>query len=310
MEQLDEKVLNAILKIKHFEDTAPPEQWMPIGWTWDEVGVAQATINKLITMDLVKRTFSSNKTKAHKLTEKAKQHCIMHDSIQTQPVNDSIQDNIADLEKLTEHMFDDVIGYDDLKELMRESILTDKPIHILLVGPPALSKSLLIYDIDKALASRAMWIVGSATSKAGLWDSVALHKPRTLLIDELDKMSPVDTAALLSLMETGRLVRTKVKRQLDIKLDTWVIGTANTTHKMAPELLSRFKVYQIREYNSVQFREVVTKSLQIHEDLSEETASQIALRLVGKTKDVRDAVRVARLSKRVGVERAVELLIQ
>ena len=41
-----------------------------------------------------------------------------------------------------------------------------------------------------------------------------------------------------------------------------------------------------------------------------ETAAEIATRLLGKTHDVRDAVRVARLSKRVGVKRAVELLIR
>ena len=310
MEVYDEKVTAALKKIKHFEDTAHPDQWQ-LGWEWCDVGVAQVTINKLITLDLVKRTFSSNTTKAHKLTEKAKDHLLIVDTDKVPgQVTESVTDDISQLEKVTEHMFDDVIGYDDLKELMRESILTDKPIHILLVGPPALSKSLLIYDIDKALANRAMWIVGSATSKAGLWDSISLHKPRTLLIDELDKMSTTDTAALLSLMETGRLVRTKVKRQLDVKLDVWVIGTANRIEKMAPELLSRFKVYWIKEYNAYEFREVVTKSLQIHESVDENVASEIALRLVGKTKDVRDAVRVARLSKRVGVERAVELLIQ
>jgi len=310
MERLDDKTFNAILKIKLYEDTTPPEKWEKLGWEWHDVGVAQATINKLLTMDLVVRTFSSNKTKAHKLTDKAKQYLTNYQEPEKDKTVIPIIDDIAQLEQVTEHMFDDVIGYDDLKELMRESILTDKPIHILLVGPPALSKSLLIYDIDKALAGRSMWIVGSATSKAGLWDSVAEHKPRTLLIDELDKMAHSDTAALLSLMETGRIVRTKVKRHLDIQLDVWVIGTANTTSRMAPELLSRFKVYQIKEYGAIQFREVVTKSLQIHEGLDNDTASEIALRLVGKTKDVRDAVRVARLAKRVGVERAIELLIE
>jgi Holliday junction DNA helicase RuvB len=78
---------------------------------------------------------------------------------------------------------------------------------------------------------------------------------------------------------------------------------------MSPELLSRFKVYQINEYNALEFRNVVTNALVSHESLSQDEASEIALRLVGKTHDVRDAVRVARLSKRVGIQRAVELLV-
>ena len=48
--------------------------------------------------------------------------------------------------------------------------------------------------------------MGSATSKAGLWNSVAEREPQILLIDELDKMSATDTAVLLSLMEGGGLV--------------------------------------------------------------------------------------------------------
>ena len=79
---------------------------------------------------------------------------------------------------------------------------------------------------------------------------------------------------------------------------------------MAPELLSRFKVYKIGEYSAVEFRNVVTKALVRHEGVTESAAAEIAMRLVGKTHDVRDAVRVARLSRRVGVARAVELLIE
>jgi len=53
---------------------------------------------------------------------------------------------------------------------------------------------------------QALWLVGSATSKAGLWDLVVERESQILLIDELDKMSVADTTALLSLMEGGRLV--------------------------------------------------------------------------------------------------------
>lgn len=309
----DEKVTGCLLKIASFEENVPKKEWSS-GWTWDQVAVAQVTINKLITMDLVKRTFSSNSMKAHMLTDKAKEYIeklkIVDVSTGEQTdVHVEDKTSVEKLEQLTQSMFDDVIGYENLKELMRESILTDKPIHILLAGPPALAKSLLLYDIERSLPQSTMWIIGSATSRAGLWDGVAERRPRILLIDEIDKMTVTDTSALLSLMEKGRLVRTKVGRKMDIQLDVWVIGSANRTSKMSPELLSRFKIYQVSEYDAVSFREVVKKALSIHEGLHEDIADEIALRLINKTKDVRDAIRVARLSKRVGVARAVELLV-
>jgi Holliday junction DNA helicase RuvB len=40
-----------------------------------------------------------------------------------------------------------------------------------------------------------------------------------------------------------------------------------------------------------------------------ELAEEIAKRLDGKTQDVRDAVRVARLAPQLGVEKAIKLLI-
>jgi len=40
-------------------------------------------------------------------------------------------------------------------------------------------------------------------------DLIAERHPQILLIDELDKMNAADTAALLTMMEGGRLVRPK-----------------------------------------------------------------------------------------------------
>jgi len=306
-EQYDQKIIDALKRMHKFESTVPKEEWS-LGWSWADVGVAQATINKMITLDLVQRTFSSNKSKGHMLTDSGKSYIESWDKL-IQASQEASEIDIAELEKSMETLFDDIIGYDDLKELVKQSILTDKPIHILLVGPPALAKSLILLDIEKAIPNNSMWIVGSATSRAGLWDVVVERKPRVLLIDEIDKMPIGDTASLLSLMEKGRLVRTKVGRQMDTQLDVWVVASANRMYKMAPELISRFKVYQIKEYDNITFKEVVKKALCIHENLDEQSASEIANCLTGKTNDVRDAIRVARLSKRVGIQRAVELII-
>ena len=47
----------------------------------------------------------------------------------------------------------------------------------------------------------------------------------------------------------------------------------------------------------------------MRESLDQVVASEIAQALGGRSQDVRDAVRVARLTPKVGVKRAVELLL-
>ena len=184
------------------------------------------------------------------------------------------------------------------------------PIHVLLVGPPSLAKSMFLWDIERAYGNLSLPLIGSATSHAGLWDMIAEKRPKIVLIDEIEKMALADMAGLLALMEQGRIIRAKVGRKLDVRLTVWVIAAANRTIKMPAEILSRFARFDLTEYTATEFRKVVTNVLVSHEDTSFESASAIASYLLGKSHDVRDAVRVARLAKRTGVKRAVELLIK
>ena len=39
-------------------------------------------------------------------------------------------------------LFDNIVGYDDIKTLFNLSFSSEKPVHILLVGPPASAKTL------------------------------------------------------------------------------------------------------------------------------------------------------------------------
>jgi Holliday junction DNA helicase RuvB len=151
--------------------------------------------------------------------------------------------------------------------------------------------------------------VGSATSKAGLWDLVAEREPRILLIDELDKMNAADTAALLSLMEGGRLVRAKKGRALDVTVLIKVVAATNQMAKLSPELKSRFAIRKLEAYDTVQYRTVVKGVLIRHENVNPDLAEEIARKLEGKTQDVRDAVRVARLSPQLGIDKTIRLLL-
>lgn len=292
--------LNLLRRIAEYEKTMPEDRY-DMGWEWHEVGIFTATLNRFVVNQWLKIVYKSSKHTHYLLTEVGQTLAV-----EGRPEEERPEENKPQLDTST--LFQYIVGYDDLKELLRESLQLEKPIHVLLWGPPSLAKTLFLLDIERAGGGAAMWLVGSATSRAGLWDAVAGHRPRWLLIDEVDKMTVVDQSALLSLMERGRIVRAKVGRELDEQINCWVVGTANRISKMPPELLSRFAVYELREYTLGEYYGVVKNILTFQEGVDPDAASEIAGRLIGKSHDVRDAIRVARLSKRVGVKRAIELL--
>ncbi len=138
---------------------------------------------------------------------------------------------------------------------------------------------------------------------------MAERKPRILLIDELAKMSATDTTALLSLMEGGRLVRAKKGRTLDVAVPIKVVAATNQVAKLSPELKSRFSVRNLKPYDAVGYRTVVKGVLVRREGANPELAEEIAQKLEGKSQDVRDAVRVARLSPQLSTDKAISLLL-
>ena len=43
-----------------------------------------------------------------------------------------------------DRIFEDVVGYDDIKKVFRMALKADEPIHVLLVGPPASAKTIFL----------------------------------------------------------------------------------------------------------------------------------------------------------------------
>ncbi len=299
------KDLEVLKDALEFENNMPKDEFS-LGWQWNDVSAAPATLNKLVTKKLLTISFKSNKDTRYRLTDLGREIAEGHIIAQKEPEQNSSPDSVMSLD----NMFNDIVGYEDIKELLRESLQLEKPVHVLLVGPPSLAKSMFLWDIERAYGDLSLPLIGSATSHAGLWDLIAEKRPKIVLVDEIEKMVLADMAGLLALMEQGRIIRAKVGRKLDERLTVWVIASANRTAKMPEELLSRFSRHYLTEYTASEYRHVVTSVLVAHEDTSYDSAAAIATYLLGKTHDVRDAVRVARVAKRTGVKRAVELLIK
>jgi len=299
MKDGDIELLNEIAK---FEDTHDMEKEYRIGWGWRQVRVWPATLSRLFKDGYLENVFRSNSFTGYRLSELGRKIIAgKQEKEEAQSQNQKFA--------LPEDLFQDIIGHEEVKELLRASLMAEKPVHVLLTGPPALSKTLFLWDIERACGEKAIWLVGSATSKAGLWDLVAERQPQVLLIDEMDKMNAADTAALLSMMEGGRLVRAKVGRQLDLQNPVWIVAATNRMDMLSPELRSRFAIRRLNPYSRDEYLTVVKGVLVRRENTSQELAEEIAQRLDGRSQDVRDSIRVARLAPQLGVEKATRLLL-
>ena len=295
--------IELIRHIAGVEDNLDPESLAAkLGWRSRDVGVWPGTLNKLHLEGLIEDVYESNSYHGYKLTAKAR--AWLAGTAGQAPVEQEKSLQVPG------DIFQDIIGHDGTKDLLLACLTAERPVHVLLTGPPALAKSLFLWDIERVGGERALWLVGSAISKAGLWDMVAERQPEFLLVDELDKVNASDTAALLSLMEGGRLVRAKKGRELNLKTALKVIAATNLDGRLSPELRSRFAIRRLTAYSRDEFRTVVKGVLVRREGVEPSAAEQIAQMLDGRSQDVRDAVRVARLAPGLGVARAVSLLME
>ncbi len=295
--------LELLKQIDEIEDGTDPESLAgKLGWRSRDVGIWPGTLSKLRMGGLIEDVYESNSYHGYRLSQKARAMLVTGEpALSQKPQNQKLS--------LSADLFEDIIGHDDVKELLRASLMAEKPVHVLLTGPPALAKTLFLWDIERAAGEKAIWLVGSATSKAGLWDLVAERQPQIILIDELDKMNAADTAALLSMMEGGRLVRAKKGRELNLKQEVRVVAASNRLDMLSPELRSRFAIRRLNPYSRGEYLTVVKGVLVRREGTSPELAEEIARRLDGRSQDVRDSIRVARLAPSLGVERAISLLL-
>jgi len=193
-------------------------------------------------------------------------------------------------------LFDNIIGYDDIKKLFFLSFESQRPIHILLVGPPASAKTLFMLGCMKL--ERSYFTLGTHSTKSGMLDYLFEKRPRYLIIDEIEHMSIRDQTVLLSLMETGIIAETKHMKTRNTQVKTWVFATTNETNHMLTPLLSRFMVLHFKQYKFENFLDISIHMLGqegIAKDIANEVATQVWHNM--RSKDIRDCIKIAHLAK-------------
>ncbi|HET9774821.1 MAG TPA: AAA family ATPase [Nitrososphaeraceae archaeon] len=195
--------------------------------------------------------------------------------------------------------FSNIVGYSDVKKLLFKCILSKEPVNILLTGPPASSKTIFLLEMLNALDG-AYFMDATSTTPAGMIDYLFKYDIKYLLIDEIDKMKAKDQAALFNAMETGIISETKQNgktRQKRMKL--WIFATSNNVDRLSIALRSRFMELHLNEYTYEEFVDIVRKLLKKRYRMDENISQRIAYSVwnVMNSKDVRDAVRIAKLTK-------------
>jgi Holliday junction DNA helicase RuvB len=152
-------------------------------------------------------------------------------------------------------LFDDIYGFQDVKDLFEMAMLAERPVHLLLCGPPASAKSLFMRSLTKL--ERSYYAVGSSSTKSGIFDYLFEYRPRYFIIDELEKMNKKDQTSLLNLMESGILSELKHNQQRTTQLKTWVFASCNSTDRLLPPLLTRLRDIHFKPYTEEEFVDIV-----------------------------------------------------
>jgi Holliday junction DNA helicase RuvB len=133
--------IELLKRIAEFEDNLDPESLTAkLGWRTVDAGQYPAVITRLRMEGLVEEVYDSNSYHGYRLSRKARAMLVTGEPV---PATTGYEFTI----EIPEDIFGDIVGHDDVKELLRACLLAEKPVHVLLAGPPALAKSLFLWDI-------------------------------------------------------------------------------------------------------------------------------------------------------------------
>lgn len=259
------------------------------GWESAEVHTANHIVTALVARGLVDQRLKTNRTRTYRLSDLG----ATIGALSSVPAETDEEETHADFENL----FSLIIGQERPKRLIMDALSSRKPVHMALLGPPGVSKSMFLEDLE-LLPDASRWNASSA-SRAGIIGLLVSVKPRYLILDEVDKMRAEDVSPLYGLMEGGFVTDLKFGKRVRVSLRTWVFAAANDEAKIPVALRDRFRMVHIRPYTREEFVKVCVGMLAVDPGgIDPETAALIAERLLTHgTTSAREARDVARMAQ-------------
>jgi MoxR-like ATPase len=155
--------------------------------------------------------------------------------------------------------FNNIHGYEDIKDIVRRALDAEDNYNLLFVGPSASAKTLFLLGILKSKSG--VYFDGSNTTNRIL-DVLQEKRPKIIRIDELDKMPRQFQDKLLNFMESGHIKVDQMRKQYDFKIEgAKVFAACNEIIRLSRPLQSRFRRLHLPSYTEEQFLEVSVKAL-------------------------------------------------
>jgi predicted ATPase with chaperone activity len=143
--------------------------------------------------------------------------------------------------------FENIQGFDDVKEIVNRALDSEENFNLLFVGPPASSKTQFLMEIMKSGKNCVYFDASNATNR--ILQVLEEERPEIVLLDELDKMTRQFTEKLLNFLESGKVKVDQKNLQMDFELKGCkVFATANDLSRLSRPLQSRFRKLFLPKY--------------------------------------------------------------
>ncbi|MGC2681685.1 MAG: ATP-binding protein [Candidatus Nitrosopolaris sp.] len=132
--------------------------------------------------------------------------------------------------------FNNIHGYDDIKDLVRRALDAEDNYNLLFIGPPSSAKTLFLSGILES--KKGVYFDGSNTTNRIL-DVLEEKRPKIICIEELDKMPRQFQEKLLNFMESGHIKVGQMRKHYDFKIKgAKVFGACNEITRLSKPLQS------------------------------------------------------------------------
>jgi MoxR-like ATPase len=187
--------------------------------------------------------------------------------------------------------FENIHGYDDIKDIVKRALDAEDNYNLLFIGPPASAKTLFLLGIIEY--KKGVYFDGSNTTNRIL-DVLEEKGPKIICIDELDKMPRPFQDKLLNFIESGHIKVDQMRKRYDFKIKWAKVFAAQ----------SRFRRLHLPRYTEEQFLEVsvnVLPKLKI--------ANVIGKAVWQQRGDIRDVISIGKLLRKNDGPEEVEQML-